>query len=190
MCFSGACSEKDCRAFRQRPLQAMSNPQETVRSCSCESHWFSSGWRCYCFADELPTEFGYCNMQQQASETALTQPRVNSVGIRFAHDRGLRGPLSRIPEAECLSCPTTSTSVSSARSPSTELVGSLISAWSAHCRDVQQQELGLLRPPTPTPGSDCRICAGTGCVFCGTYGGSKALGAYYQQRKKRKGCGE
>ena len=152
----------------QIALQAMSNPQDTVRSCRCESHWFSSGWRCYCFADELPTEFGYCNMQQ-------------AYGRVLTYDRGLRAPPSRIPEAECFSCPTISTSVSSVTRPPTELVGSVISSWSAHCRDVQQEVLGVLSPPTPTPESQCRVCAGTGCVFCGG-----AVGAYYQRRQKER----
>ena len=36
----------------------MSNTQEAERSCSCASHWFARGWRCYCFADELLPEDG------------------------------------------------------------------------------------------------------------------------------------
>ena len=118
----------------------------------------------------LHREVDHCNMQQQ-------------VGRRFADDRGVREALSRSPETA---------SVSSVRSPPTEVDRSHTSTWSAHCRDVQQQDSGLehdsrlLRPSTPTPESECRICGGTGCVFCGTYGGSEALGKYYQEQTKKR----
>ena len=83
---------------------------------------------------------------------------------------------------------------------STEVGGSEILTWSAHHCNMQQQQVsetallesraktnsGVLRLHMQIPEAECRICGGTGCVFCGTCGGSLEVGAHYRKRAEER----
>ena len=139
----------------------MSNPQEAERSCSCASHWFARGWRCYCFADELlPKNGGVMSVMPSSlpANGAADNLRERRLQLFFSRTSGFASSGGQI---------------------STEVGGSEILTWSAHHCNMQQQQVsetallqsrantnsGVLRPHMQLPESECRICGGTGCVF-------------------------